>query len=55
MEKSGGTGFQPVQKTSIYQRVKHRLEACATQKQPGAAVPHFSYWGRQLSAQKLET
>jgi hypothetical protein len=27
---SGGTGFQPVQKTMIYHRVIHRLEACAT-------------------------
>jgi len=27
---SGGTGFQPVQKTLIYQRVIHRLETCAT-------------------------
>jgi hypothetical protein len=26
----GGTGFQPVQKTLIYQIVIHRLEACAT-------------------------
>jgi len=29
-KKSGGTGFQPVQKTLIYQRVTHRLEASAT-------------------------
>ena len=30
VEKSGGTGFQPVQNALTYQIVKHMLEACAT-------------------------
>jgi hypothetical protein len=25
-------------------------KACATKAQPGAAVPHFQYWGQPFSA-----